>query len=1393
MAWEMKKAARRGNEGSASAGEIVGMKWRKFAVRIGMSLVSVILTLAGCGGGGRTNVVTVIVSPSALTIVVNQQQSFSATVNGASNTSVTWTLTISGSSCSPGCGTIDSTTNATITYTAPAKIPSSLVQAPGSTTAPPPLILTATSVANTKKTGTATITLDSGIRVGITPANATVASGATGFTPEQFKFTGTAVNDTAANPLTWLVTQATTLNASAATCSPGCGSVDSTGLFIAPATLPKATSVTVLAFDKTDTTRFATATVTLVDPTKNIISFTGITPTIAPLGGLQQDVYLNVTNLRSTISILFDGVRIDPNSTQLKIINAAVARLRLNATQLSTAGTHVVAVVDQQGNSQNENIQVVPVRPALVGAVPNSFQQTTGSSPLPGQFSVDGGYFGPSSSPAVKVLFQGQERVIVPPGGTNTAGNDIFPRRLDITLDTGINGSDFSTPGLFPVSVVNDSSNPSSATSNIAIQPDLVGPPLPTTIIKTLPLPGANGVASSVPSAIAVDSTAGLAVVTEQASNSVQIISLAGATLTPGVQVTSPFNQPTGVAIDDQLATHLAAVVNSGNSTLTMIQLPSGSVAGTASLGSLIPAASGTTAPTPYAVGIDPFTHLALVAFSKTNVGFIVNVNPSNLTPGCIGGTTGPFCPVASVSLNTGPKPQIAFEPRLHLAFVTPGGGGLMSVVDLTHKNSVVPIAAAPNGAVRSNNIVTISTGSTPHNINPAVGGTVLITGVTPSDFNGSFQVLSVIDAFTFTYAETGPNESGGGGSLSFGNPSLTFAISNTDQGIAINTETREAVVADPNASFGQISFVSTLDESVTSLTLQVGSFLATAGTAPEIGATWVAVQPFTNVALSLNPSRNEVSFIDPQRPQRLAPAFSTCQGLLPPCPIAIGSYTPPGGSATVTVTGGLAVDPVTNLALVVNSGSNSLEAISIGNTAAMKPVHIRQVQIFKTDGTAYEIPGAVLPQAVLSSNSTLPPGVALPVLGTIKILGVGFHAGSLTGADVQVTLDGTPLPAGSFTVVSDEEIDVPVSPTFISSFLSLPRHYALEVQDTSLTLSTGQSNAGDFTVLQTIDVSGGCSGTSTPQPGAVAIDEQRNIAVVSNSGCNDISILDLTPGAATPVKKSVAVGTSPAGVAVIPRLGFAVVANNGSGSASVINLDTATVAATVTVQTKPLGAAINQDTGAAVIANNGSNTVSLIDLTVLKNTPPGTPRAISGAVDQQPIAVAIDPDRGTNGHGLAVVTALQLNGTLPPSGIVDVVDIGGGAPAKQSTASVTTISATPTGAVLDNAVSPAFFYITSSDGNTITAFNPDTGQTRTIRVGVNPTSLAYNSHTGTIITINTASKTISVIDSQTFQTRATFGIGGSPQFAVAIHPRTNMAVIADQTNNRVLLYPLPR
>jgi len=154
------------------------------------------------------------------------------------------------------------------------------------------------------------------------------------------------------------------------------------------------------------------------------------------------------------------------------------------------------------------------------------------------------------------------------------------------------------------------------------------------------------------------------------------------------------------------------------------------------------------------------------------------------------------------------------------------------------------------------------------------------------------------------------------------------------------------------------------------------------------------------------------------------------------------------------------------------------------------------------------------------------------------------------------------------------------------------------------------------------------------------------------------------------------------------------------------------------------------------------------------------------------------------------VVTSLILNGASAPFGGLDVVDLGTSPPTRDSSASINSIQATPTGVVFDPATT--LFYATSSQGNNISAFDPDNSNLESIAVGINPTSLAFNFQTSTIVTVNALSNTISIVDSQTFKTRATLGISGSSEFAAAIHPLTNLAVIADQANNRVLLLPLP-
>ena len=75
----------------------------------------------------------------------------------------------------------------------------------------------------------------------------------------------------------------------------------------------------------------------------------------------------------------------------------------------------------------------------------------------------------------------------------------------------------------------------------------------------------------------------------------------------------------------------------------------------------------------------------------------------------------------------------------------------------------------------------------------------------------------------------------------------------------------------------------------------------------------------------------------------------------------------------------------------------------------------------------------------------------------------------------------------------------------------------------------------------------------------------------------------------------------------------------------------------------------------------------------------------------------------------------------------------------------------------------------------------------------INPYGVAYNYQTGGLLTINSTSDTSSVIDTQTFKTRATLGISSLSQFPVAMDNFGNTAIIVDQNNNRVIFLAMPK
>jgi serine/threonine-protein kinase len=185
---------------------------------------------------------------------------------------------------------------------------------------------------------------------------------------------------------------------------------------------------------------------------------------------------------------------------------------------------------------------------------------------------------------------------------------------------------------------------------------------------------------------------------------------------------------------------------------------------------------------------------------------------------------------------------------------------------------------------------------------------------------------------------------------------------------------------------------------------------------------------------------------------------------------------------------------------------------------------------------------------------------------------------------------------------------------------------------------------------------------------------------------------------------------------------------------------------------------------------NGNSNSVSSFNI-------PATTGATSTSVGvgSGPVAVAIDPV----GLTAAVADASSNQITL--------LDISSGSPTVKGNNNGPN---QPAGVVFDpvNKV----YILTSSLGNALIFLDPVSQQLRAARIGINPTSIAYNFQTSTIVTVNSLSSTVSMMDINDQRVKANFGLKGSLLGAAAIHPRTNLVYIADQQNSRLLIVPLP-
>ena len=201
-----------------------------------------------------TPIVSVTVNPHSLALETAHTFQFSATVVNTTNTAVTWQVSgVAGGNST--VGTID----ATGLYTAPGTIPS-----------PATVTVTAISVADPTKSDSASVTISLTPVLSVNPPQATVV------VANQQAFTAT-ING---------VDELVNWSVSGTGCSASqCGTIDTTGLYTAPASVPTPATVTVTATSQADNTVTGTATVTVIAQLGITISPPG--PITIPLSGTQ--------------------------------------------------------------------------------------------------------------------------------------------------------------------------------------------------------------------------------------------------------------------------------------------------------------------------------------------------------------------------------------------------------------------------------------------------------------------------------------------------------------------------------------------------------------------------------------------------------------------------------------------------------------------------------------------------------------------------------------------------------------------------------------------------------------------------------------------------------------------------------------------------------------------------------------------------------------------------------------------------------------------------------------------------------------------------------------------------------------------------------------------------
>jgi YVTN family beta-propeller protein len=312
--------------------------------------------------------------------------------------------------------------------------------------------------------------------------------------------------------------------------------------------------------------------------------------------------------------------------------------------------------------------------------------------------------------------------------------------------------------------------------------------------------------------------------------------------------------------------------------------------------------------------------------------------------------------------------------------------------------------------------------------------------------------------------------------------------------------------------------------------------------------------------------------------------------------------------------------------------------------------------------------------------------------------------------------------------------------------------------------------------------------------------------------GVNQISPFSWFSSSFGPRTTTVAVGTSPLGVAVNPNTYTIYVANSVDNTVSVINEALDTVEATISVGNTPVGVAVDPGTNTVYVTNHNSNSVSVIDgatntvTTTITDPNIVAPTGIAVDTSTNPGTIYVT-NQGTNtvseinGMTHSVVSTITSSSFSVPTGVavdtgtspstIYVTNFGGSNPNTVSEIVSGSVTQTFSGfnAPYGIAVNPSTHtvYVTNQSGNSVSTIIGGTVTTLPYVFNM-ATGIAVNPKTNTIYVVDQGSNTLSIIDGSTNSVTGTTSVGNQPTL-VGVNPNVGDAVVANYASNTITIF----